>query len=130
MWAGNLSKLGDGACALLMTPLYPPMHVRLLFPPLHTFLFFRSKSPGPICASSSTPTLSPSKVPLCGMHTHGAHGGGRRGGLVPGASLSESINQADRSSCHTHTPLMCTHNRNYKTHLPLFSDFATCQTSV
>lgn len=115
MWAGNLSKLGDGACVLLMTP--HTLHCTSTYCSLCcTHLsFLPLQVPVPSVPPAQHPPSAPLKAKCAECaHTHTVHmGRGRQeGGLVPGASLSESINQADRSSCHRHLCGVCTHTRH------------------
>lgn len=82
MWAGNLSKLGDGTLSVVNDTPYPSMHLQTIVPfTAHTFLFnSTSESPPPllssICASCVTLAIRPfPNMRLCGMRTWGLHTG-------------------------------------------------------
>lgn len=81
VWAGNLSKLGDGACVLLMTP--HTLHCTSTYCSLLcTHLSFLPL--GVPLVPSAPPVQLPPSTPLkaqcmeC-IHTHGAHGTGAAG---------------------------------------------------
>lgn len=75
MWAGNLSKLGDGALSVVNDTPYPSMHLQTIVPfTAHTFLFSSTSESPPrsICASCATLAVRPFlNMRLCGMRTGG-----------------------------------------------------------